>query len=225
MSTHPSRAGHGDARANLRALGEQALLARGGCAAGGRQRLALLLDAAENFPAWLDAIEGARRCIFFEAYILADDAVGRVRRGAASTRPRAACTCALLYDWLGAARRGRADVLAAARAGGVEVRCFNPPRLDSPLGWLRRDHRKMPRRRRLRWASSPASASPTCGRATRRSGHRAVARHRRRGARAGRGRPRARLSRSVGRRRPAACPTRSCPAADHRAGGETSRCA
>jgi len=23
------------------------------------------------------------------------------------------------------------------------VRCYNPPRLDSPLGWLRRDHRKM----------------------------------------------------------------------------------
>ena len=29
------------------------------------------------------------------------------------------------------------------RAGGVEVRCYNPPRFDSPLGWLSRDHRKM----------------------------------------------------------------------------------
>ncbi len=28
------------------------------------------------------------------------------------------------------------------QAGG-EVCCFNPPRLDSPLGWLTRDHRKM----------------------------------------------------------------------------------
>jgi cardiolipin synthase len=28
------------------------------------------------------------------------------------------------------------------RQAGVEVRCFNPPRLDSPLGWLSRDHRK-----------------------------------------------------------------------------------
>ncbi len=27
--------------------------------------------------------------------------------------------------------------------GGVEVRCYNPPRLDSPIGWLSRDHRKM----------------------------------------------------------------------------------
>src|SRR5438270_3083768 len=29
------------------------------------------------------------------------------------------------------------------RAGGVEVRCYNPPRFDSPLGWVSRDHRKM----------------------------------------------------------------------------------
>ena len=28
------------------------------------------------------------------------------------------------------------------RNAGIEVRCFNPPRLDSPLGWLSRDHRK-----------------------------------------------------------------------------------
>src|SRR5262249_7136547 len=28
------------------------------------------------------------------------------------------------------------------RAGGVEVRCYNPPRFDRPLGWLSRDHRK-----------------------------------------------------------------------------------
>jgi cardiolipin synthase len=28
-------------------------------------------------------------------------------------------------------------------AGGVEVRCYNPPRFDSPLGWVSRDHRKM----------------------------------------------------------------------------------
>ncbi|MCL4852931.1 MAG: cardiolipin synthase B, partial [Bryobacteraceae bacterium] len=34
----------------------------------------------------------------------------------------------------------RAEVRAA---GGVEVRCYNPPRFESPLGWLSRDHRKM----------------------------------------------------------------------------------
>jgi cardiolipin synthase len=29
------------------------------------------------------------------------------------------------------------------RAGGVEVRCYNPPHVVSPFGWLSRDHRKM----------------------------------------------------------------------------------
>src|SRR3569832_1999364 len=29
------------------------------------------------------------------------------------------------------------------RVGGVEVRCYNPPRFDSPLGWVSRYHRKM----------------------------------------------------------------------------------
>ena len=29
------------------------------------------------------------------------------------------------------------------RAGGVDVRCYNPPRLDQPLGWVSRDHRKV----------------------------------------------------------------------------------
>jgi len=28
-------------------------------------------------------------------------------------------------------------------AGGVEGRCYNPPRFDSPFGWVSRDHRKM----------------------------------------------------------------------------------
>jgi cardiolipin synthase len=28
------------------------------------------------------------------------------------------------------------------RSGGVDVRCYNPPQLDSPFGWVSRDHRK-----------------------------------------------------------------------------------
>src|SRR5204862_346627 len=37
----------------------------------------LLLDARENFPAWLDAIRNAQRYVLFESYIIADDRVGR----------------------------------------------------------------------------------------------------------------------------------------------------
>ena len=29
------------------------------------------------------------------------------------------------------------------RAAGIDVRCYNPPRLDSPFGWVSREHGKM----------------------------------------------------------------------------------
>src|SRR5574337_1375499 len=32
---------------------------------------------------------------------------------------------------------------ARLRDAGVEVRCYNPPHLDAPFGWVSRDHRKM----------------------------------------------------------------------------------
>ncbi len=37
----------------------------------------LLLDARENFPAWLDAIRNAQHYVLFESYIIADDHIGR----------------------------------------------------------------------------------------------------------------------------------------------------
>ena len=48
----------------------------------------------------------------------------------------------LLYDWLGCIGKTSARFWRRLTAGGVEVRCFNPPRFDSPLGWLSRNHRK-----------------------------------------------------------------------------------
>jgi cardiolipin synthase len=46
-----------------------------------------------------------------------------------------------LYDWLGSLRIGALP--RRLQEAGVHVRCFNRPRLDSPFGWLSRDHRKM----------------------------------------------------------------------------------
>jgi cardiolipin synthase len=48
----------------------------------------------------------------------------------------------LLYDWLGAVGKTSGRFWSALREAGVEVRCYNPFRFSSPLGWLRRDHRK-----------------------------------------------------------------------------------
>jgi len=49
----------------------------------------------------------------------------------------------LIYDWMGGFGKTSRSFWNHLRAGGVEVRCYNPPRFDSPLGWLSRDHRKM----------------------------------------------------------------------------------
>ncbi|MEO8134317.1 MAG: phospholipase D-like domain-containing protein [Betaproteobacteria bacterium] len=100
----------------------------------------LLLDAAENFPAWLAAIEAARHYVLFESYIVADDSVGRRFAQALAAKAREGVGVYVAYDWLGSTKtRG---LWALLRAAGVHLACFNPPSFDSPLGWLTRDHRK-----------------------------------------------------------------------------------
>jgi cardiolipin synthase len=49
----------------------------------------------------------------------------------------------LIYDWVGAFGKTSSRFWRTLRRAGVEVRCFNPPKLDSPFGWLSRDHRKL----------------------------------------------------------------------------------
>jgi cardiolipin synthase len=49
----------------------------------------------------------------------------------------------LIYDWMGGFGKTSRRFWNHLRADGVEVRCYNPPRFDSQLGWLSRDHRKM----------------------------------------------------------------------------------
>jgi len=106
-------------------------------------RLRLLKDAPANFTAWLDAIRGARRTIYFENYIIEDDHVGIAFAEALAERARAGVCVRLIRDWLGCfntASRGFWRRLADA---GVQLRVYNPPRWDRPLGWLQRDHRKV----------------------------------------------------------------------------------
>jgi cardiolipin synthase len=100
----------------------------------------LLLDAEENFPAWLDAIAKAERYILFESYLFLDDPVGREFAEALAAKARAGLRVCVVYDWLGS--RGGAPLWDPLRAAGAEVQGFNPPRFDSPLAWLSRDHRK-----------------------------------------------------------------------------------
>ena len=103
----------------------------------------LLKDAAQNYPAWLAAIEAARRTIHFESYIIHDDETGERFAQALMARARAGVRVRLIYDWLGALGKTSRRFWRQLRAAGVEVRCCNPPSLVSPVTWLSRDHRKM----------------------------------------------------------------------------------
>ena len=100
----------------------------------------LLLDARENYPAWLDALRGAENTILFESYIIDDDDVGREFGEALATKARAGVDVRVVCDWLGSRNAGALESLLTA--AGAHVRVFNRPRLDSPLGWISRDHRK-----------------------------------------------------------------------------------
>jgi cardiolipin synthase len=102
----------------------------------------LLRDAAENYPAWLEAIAGAERTIHFETYIIWDDEQGATFADALSAKAREGVRVRLLYDWLGAIGKTPQRFWDSMIRAGAEVRCFNPPRLASPLGWLHREHRK-----------------------------------------------------------------------------------
>jgi cardiolipin synthase len=102
----------------------------------------LLRDAAENYPAWLAAIAQAERFVHFESYIIRDDAAGRQFGDALIAKAGDGVTVRLLYDWIGAFGKTPSRFWNRLRRAGVEVRCFNPFHLSSPIGWVHRDHRK-----------------------------------------------------------------------------------
>ena len=104
--------------------------------------LRLLRDGAENYPAWLEAIAGARHSVCFENYIFASDEVGHRFRDALAAKAREGVAVRVLYDWMGCLMKTRPGFWRPLRRAGAEVRCFNRPRLDSPFGWLSRNHRK-----------------------------------------------------------------------------------
>lgn len=102
----------------------------------------LLRDGAENYPAWLEAIKLAQHSIHFENYIFRGDAIGRQFAAALAARAQDGIAVRVLYDWMGNFLQTPRGFWHGLRAAGVEVRCFNRPRLDSPFGWLSRNHRK-----------------------------------------------------------------------------------
>jgi cardiolipin synthase len=129
--------------APVRILAEQAFSRAAGAPLLSGNTVRLLRDAQENYPAWLDAIKRAEKRIHFECYIIHEDETGREFADALAQKAREGVRVRLIYDWLGALGVASRKLWRQMRGAGVEVRCFNPPRFDSPFGWLSRDHRKM----------------------------------------------------------------------------------
>lgn len=128
--------------APLRLLAQQALSRTAGAPLLGGNAIRLLRDAEENYPAWLAAIGRARQSVMFENYIVHDDAVGRRFADALLDAAGRGVRVRFLYDWLGCLRTASRGYWERLRQGGVEVRAFNRPSLDSPFGWVSRNHRK-----------------------------------------------------------------------------------
>jgi len=126
-----------------RVLAEQAFSRTAGAPLVLGNRVRLLKDATENYPAWVEALNSAERSVHFESYIIHDDDTGWQFSEILIRKAREGVRVRLMYDWVGGLGKTSRKFWKKLREGGVEVRCFNPPRLESPLALATRDHRKM----------------------------------------------------------------------------------
>jgi len=108
----------------------------------GDNRVEVLLNGEQIFPAMLDAIRQARHTITFETYIYWSGDIGRAFADALSERARAGVEVHVLLDWIGSQKMDEA-LLDAMRDAGVEIRYYRP------LSWYHvdkmnnRTHRKL----------------------------------------------------------------------------------
>jgi cardiolipin synthase len=115
-------------------------------AAGSRpipgNRVVLLFDGPEVYPAMLERIAAARKWIHLDNYIIRSDATGLRFADALVERARAGIPVRVQTDWFGSLTTRRRFWRRLRRAG-VSVRWFNPPRPLRLRENLSRDHRKL----------------------------------------------------------------------------------
>jgi cardiolipin synthase A/B len=106
-------------------------------------RVALLRNGAEAFPAWLAAMAAATSRVSLEMYIFNDDAIGRQFAEALSRAAQRGVEVRLLYDFVGC-RETPAAFFQRMRGFGVHVVGYHKYRFWRPRLWalLRRNHRK-----------------------------------------------------------------------------------
>jgi cardiolipin synthase A/B len=106
-------------------------------------RINILRDGRENYPEWEAAIAAARDRIHIEMYVVHNDRTGRRFRDLLVAKAREGVKVRVLYDWLGSLSPLKRRLWAPLIEAGGNVRAANPPRLNTLLGWISRDHRKL----------------------------------------------------------------------------------
>lgn len=105
-------------------------------------RLALLKDGSQTYDDWLAAISRAKRWVHLDNYIIRYDDTGHRFAEALAAKAAEGVRVRVLHDWFGCMDVPRSFWKELGEAG-VEVRAVNPPTLGTPLGAIRRDHRKL----------------------------------------------------------------------------------
>ena len=133
----------GKAKSPLEVLGTRAFSRVAQAQQSDGNDVRLLCDAAQNYPAWLAAIDAATATVHLESYIFAGDEVGDRFAAALTRAAKRGVACRVVYDWLGCRTRTHRRFWKRLAQAGILVRCYNPPQLANPLGWLSRNHRKL----------------------------------------------------------------------------------
>jgi cardiolipin synthase A/B len=105
----------------LRVLADEAFSRAAGAPLILGNKVCVLRDATENYPAWLEAIHSADSRIHFENYIIHSDDVGRQFGEALAAKARQGVRVRLIYDWLGALGATSYRFWEALRQAGGKV--------------------------------------------------------------------------------------------------------
>src|SRR6476661_1389580 len=100
IETQDGRIVAGDSRA-VAEIADDAFSRVAGAPAIPGNSVRVLKNAAENYPAWLDAIAAAEQYIHFESYIIHEDEQGELFAEALIKKAAEGVRVRLIYDWLG----------------------------------------------------------------------------------------------------------------------------
>ena len=105
-------------------------------------RVEVLLNGDEIFPAMLQAIRSAKKTITFETYIYWSGSIGSEFANALAERARAEVKVHVLLDWLGSSKMD-ASQLALMEQAGVQIRKYHKPQWYRLDRLNNRTHRKL----------------------------------------------------------------------------------